>query len=131
MKKGDLQGGAAEGPQNPLQLWSALQLVVLFQVVMMLVNAVRDRFGAAGLLTSAAVLGLTDVDALTISMVKSAQTGSAVEIAAKAVGIGMLANTMFKCGVAAVLGTGGFRAWTVAGLLALAAASGLSLWLVG
>ena len=129
--KGDMEGGSSEAPQNPLQLLSALQLVVVFQAVMMLVNAVRDRFGAAGLLTSAAVLGLTDVDALTISMVKSVQTGSAVETAAQAVGIGMLANTMFKCGVAAVLGKGRFRVWTVAGLVALAAASGVSLWLVG
>jgi uncharacterized membrane protein (DUF4010 family) len=128
--KGDLAGGDSEPPKNPLQLLSALQLVVLFQVVMMLVNAVRDRFGAAGLLTSAAVFGLTDVDALTISMVKSAQSGSAVALAAKAIGVGMLANTLFKCAVAAALGKGSFRLWTVAGLLALGVASAASLWLV-
>ena len=122
--------GDSEPLKNPLQLLSALQLAVLFQVVMMLVNAVRDRFGAAGLLTSAAVLGLTDVDALTISMVKSAQSSSAVATAAKAIGIGMLANTLFKCAVAAALGIGRFRLWTVAGLLALGVASAASLWLV-
>ena len=128
--KGNLAGGDSEPPKNPLQLLSALQLVVLFQIVMMLVNAVRDRFGAAGLITSAAVLGLTDVDALTISMVKSSQSGSTMATAAKAIGIGMLANTLFKCAVAAALGKGGFRLWTVAGLLALAVASAASLWLV-
>lgn len=130
MTRGNLSGDAAEPPRNPLQLLSALQMVVLFQVVMMLVNAVRDRFGATGLLTSAAVLGLTDVDALTISMVKSARTGSAIEVAAKAIGIGMLANTVFKCAVAAALGKGRFRLWTVAGLAALAAVSGAVLWLI-
>jgi uncharacterized membrane protein (DUF4010 family) len=129
--KGELAGGSMEPPKNPLQLVAALQLVVLFQVVMMLVFAVRDRFGSAGLLTSAAVLGLTDVDALTISMVKSAQTGSAVETAAMAIGIGMLANTGFKCAVAAVLGVGRFRVWCVAGLLMLAGVSGAALWVAG
>ncbi|MEP7363726.1 MAG: DUF4010 domain-containing protein [Acidobacteriota bacterium] len=129
--KGDLSGSASTPPGNPLQLLSALQMAGLFQVVMMMVDAVREHFGAAGLLTSAAVLGLTDVDALTISMVKSAQTGSAVATAAKAIAIGMVANTLFKGAVAVVLGKGSFRVWTVVGLLVLAVVSGAALWVVG
>jgi uncharacterized membrane protein (DUF4010 family) len=71
---------------NPLQLSAALQMGALFQGVILAVNAARGRFGAAGLLVSAAVLGLTDMDALTLSMVKAVQGGEEVPLAAKAIG---------------------------------------------
>ena len=56
---------------NPLQLVPALQMAVTFQVVLFAVEWVHRQFGAGGLVASGAVLGLTDVDALTISMAKS------------------------------------------------------------
>jgi uncharacterized membrane protein (DUF4010 family) len=62
---------APEGsPHNPLQLAAALQMAVLFQAVLMVVHGARELWGTSGVFTSAAVLGLTDVDALTISMAR-------------------------------------------------------------
>ena len=49
-------------PSNPLQLMSALQMAVMFQVVLFAVHAVRSHWGESGLLWSGAVLGLTDVE---------------------------------------------------------------------
>lgn len=51
-----------------MQLTGALQMAVLFQVVLMAVYLARETWGESGGLTSAAILGLTDVDALTLSM---------------------------------------------------------------
>ena len=74
---------------NPLQVGPALQMAVTFQVVLLGVSVIRGLFGTAGLLASGAALGLTDVDALTISMAKSAAAGIAPRIAAAlAIGIG-------------------------------------------
>lgn len=48
---------------NPLQLMGTLQMAVLFQIVLMAVFLARETWGESGVFTSAAILGLTDVDA--------------------------------------------------------------------
>lgn len=120
---------AAES-KNPLQLRAALEMAALFQVVLVLVHIVRERFGATGLLVSGFVLGLTDVDALTVSMAKTAASGAPLADAAAAVVLGAISNTLLKLGVAAAIGAGAFRWRVAAALLAMAAAAGASLVLL-
>jgi len=96
-------------PQNPLAVGAALQMAVLFQTVLFALTAVRDWFGNAGLLVSGAILGLTDVDALSISMSKEAGQSGQTETAALAVAIGCVANTVFKLAIALVVGKLQFR----------------------
>jgi uncharacterized membrane protein (DUF4010 family) len=110
------------GDANPLEFWSALQMAVLFQVVLLIVGYVDQAFGRAGLLVSGAVLGLTDLDALTVSMARAAAGGVAVPTAAQAVAIGIISNTALKAALAAFIGDGRFRMLTLAGLLAIGAA---------
>jgi uncharacterized membrane protein (DUF4010 family) len=69
-------------------------------------------------LTSAAVLGLTDVDALTVSMARGVAETAPLETAALAIAIGVLANTVLKLGVALFFGCTRFRT-IVGGTLAL------------
>lgn len=117
-------------PGNPLQLKNALQMAALFQVVLFGVHAVRQLWGGAGLLASGAVLGLTDVDALTISMARTAEDPTALLVAAQAIAIGVLSNTLFKMAIAAIVGRGGVRTIAAGGLLLGAVASSASLWLL-
>jgi uncharacterized membrane protein (DUF4010 family) len=100
---------AAAMPSNPLQFGPALQMAATFQIVLFAVELMRQRFGNAGVLVSGAVLGLTDVDALTISMTKSASDGTAVAVAAQAIALGILANCVMKTALAVALGTPRFR----------------------
>jgi uncharacterized membrane protein (DUF4010 family) len=116
-----------EKTSNPLQFRSALQMAALFQIVLFLVTAVRQRWGQPGLLLSGAVLGFTDVDALVISMAKAAGGADQVRSAAIAAASGILANNILKLGLAAFLGHGRFRSLAVAGLGLLAIATGLSI----
>jgi uncharacterized membrane protein (DUF4010 family) len=94
-----MKSGPPQTPhgQNPLEFWSALKMAALFQVVLIALAFIRGTFGTTGLYGSAAVLGLTDVDALTLSMAKSATSGTLVEIVATAISIGILANTLVSC----------------------------------
>ncbi len=55
---------------NPLQLLEALRMAALFQLVLMAVHLANQTWGDTGVLTTAALLGLTDVDALTMSMAR-------------------------------------------------------------
>jgi len=98
-----------EPPRNPLQLTAALQMAALFQVVLMAVYLVRERWGASGVFTSAAVLGLTDVDALTLSMAKDVAHTLSPQIAAAAIGVGVLSNTAMKIALALFFGSPRFR----------------------
>jgi hypothetical protein len=59
------------------------------------------------------VLGLTDVDALTMAMTKGVSTGTALEPAAQAIAIGILTNTLLKAVMAAAVGARPFG-WRVA-----------------
>jgi uncharacterized membrane protein (DUF4010 family) len=109
--------------QNPLQFGAALQMAVLFQVVLFMVEAVRATWGDVGLVVSGAILGLADVDALMISMTQTAATGGGVAAPAMAIAVGVLSNTVFKFVLAMSLGRAPFRRTAGAGLAALAAGS--------
>jgi uncharacterized membrane protein (DUF4010 family) len=116
--------------KNPLELRAALEMAALFQVVMVIVHLVRERFGAGGLLVSGFVVGLADVDAITVSMAKTAASGAPVPEAAAAVVLGAIANTLLKLGIAATVGAAAFRWRVVVALLAMAVAAGASLLLL-
>jgi uncharacterized membrane protein (DUF4010 family) len=117
---------AIDPPRNPLQLWSAIQMTAVFQIVLLTVALVHRVWGDAGLIASGAVLGLTDLDALTISMAR-APAHIPTEIAARAIVVGILANTALKLAVAIVFGVAGFRRLTGPALVAIAVAIGGSL----
>jgi uncharacterized membrane protein (DUF4010 family) len=109
-------------PSNPLQIGPALQMAAIFQVVLFAVRAAGRVFGDSGLLVSGAVLGLTDVDALTISMTTTPIPRSAPAVAAEAIAIGILSNCVLKLVVAVGLGTPRFGRVTGTVLAAMAAA---------
>lgn len=124
--------GASDAPQentaNPLALGTSLQMAVAFQAVLFLVAWVQSTVGSPGVLVSAALLGLTDMDALTLSMSQLAADLSQTHTAALAIGIGVLANTILKALVAISLGEARFRLRTAAALACMAIGSATALW---
>jgi uncharacterized membrane protein (DUF4010 family) len=94
---------------NPLQLWPALQLAALFQLVLFAVFLMHRYYGDVGMVASGAVLGLTDADALTLSMARSVSQGVAPHVAARGIAAGILSNSVVKAGIALALGGPAFR----------------------
>lgn len=121
----------APAPSNPLQFASALQMAALFQVVLFAVHVVRYIWGQAGVLVSGAVLGFTDVDALVISMARSAPGEVPVSLAAQAIAIGVLSNTVLKLALALAIGRNRFRRLGAAGLTAMAIVSAIAITVLG
>jgi uncharacterized membrane protein (DUF4010 family) len=115
--------------QNPLGLTSSLQMAVAFQLVLFALAWIQQHAGDTGLLASATVLGLTDMDALTLSMTRYAASPDAVPMAAVAVGVGVLSNTALKCGLVLAIGEPRYRRHAAGGLamLAVGSAAGLAL----
>jgi uncharacterized membrane protein (DUF4010 family) len=118
-------------PKNPLQFGPAVQMALTFQLVLFGVAAARTSAGDVGLLVSAAILGVTDVDALTISMVKSAQAGVPEAVAAQAITVGILVNSLFKMALALVVGSRDFRRSVGPALAAMVVAIAVSLRIFG
>lgn len=119
-------GGALAG-QNPLALATSLQMALAFQVVLFAIAWVQTTVGSTGVLLSATLLGLTDVDALTVSMTRYGADASHVRVAAAAIGIGVLSNTLLKMVLVVSIGGPRFRLRAAVGLLALAAATAVGL----
>ena len=88
-----------------------------------------SRFGSTGLILSAVLLGVTDVDALTYSMAKQASGTTGAVLAAQGLAAGILSNTVFKLALAVIVGRGAFRRLAGAGIAALAVA-GLAMLLL-
>jgi uncharacterized membrane protein (DUF4010 family) len=113
--------------KNPLRLDSAIKMTVGFQLVLFAIAFVQQRFGEAGIITTAGLVGLTDVDALTLSMAKLGQQAGFLEIAARAVAVGLIANTALKLVLAVALGERTFRRSAGLGLALLTVASAAGL----
>jgi uncharacterized membrane protein (DUF4010 family) len=96
------------GPEDPpTDLRGAIAFGVLYAVVLFLTAAMRDYLGTGGLYAIAAVAGLPDINAITLSTARLAAAGSVdTGTAWRAILLAALANLVFKGGVVAVLGAG-------------------------
>lgn len=123
-----------DGPQsapselkNPLQFRAAIEMAALFQVVLYGVHFARSWLGEGGVLAGGFLLGLTDVDALTLAMTRSVATGTSIDLACRAILTGVIANSLLKAGIAVVIGERRFAWQTAASLAAMAAVGALIL----
>jgi uncharacterized membrane protein (DUF4010 family) len=87
----------------------------------------QQHAGQAGIIASATVLGLTDMDALTLSMTRFAADPAQVRTAAAAVGVGVLSNTALKATLVLTIGGPRYRVRAAAGLAVLAVGSAVGL----
>jgi uncharacterized membrane protein (DUF4010 family) len=99
--------------RNPTQLQTALGFAAIYAVVLLLAAWANDVLGSRGVLALAAVSGLTDVDAITLSSLRLLDNGALSQMSAlTAVGIAVASNLVFKAGIAAAAGGSPLR-WPV------------------
>ncbi|MGM0593796.1 MAG: MgtC/SapB family protein [Pseudomonadota bacterium] len=110
--------------QNPFELLPALKFGLLLVAVLLLANLFQEWFGDAGLYAVAAVSGITDVDAITLSISRMARGALNDEVAVLAIVIAASVNTLVK-GLLVTFICGHAMAWKVMGTFLLAIAAGL------
>ena len=115
-----------ETRESPLRVTSALQMAALFLVVLLVTAFVKSRWGSGALVATSAIVGLTDVDALTLSLARTSAGGD-VQGTTVALVVGILSNTLLKLVVAGTVGRGWFRIMTAGALGAVAVVMGLML----
>jgi len=130
-KSATAPGDSPLEPGNPSELKPAILFGALYAFVLFIVAAGQDLLGDAGLFAAAAVSGLTDVDAITLSTSRLVATDRLdPAVGWRLVLIAILSNLVFKLAIAASLGSPAFaRRLGGLGLLAIAAGAALlSLW---
>lgn len=115
---------------NPLELKPALIFAFLLGTIMLLSRGLRDHFGDAGTYLLAAASGIADVDAITLSLADMTGADLDISVAAPALLIAALTNTLVKAGLAAAIGgyALGVRTGLAAGAIVLAGLG--SYWLL-
>lgn len=99
------RGNAEEVPlKNPFSLSEAAKFALFFALILLVVKLVEGRFPDQGLYVVAALAGLTDVDAITLSLAQYAGHGGDETVAVRAIFLASFSNTLVKCGMAAFLG---------------------------
>jgi uncharacterized membrane protein (DUF4010 family) len=95
---------------NPFELGQAIRFGLIFGVITFAAKAAQVYLGDAGLYLAGAIAGLTDVDAIALSMAQLALSDPmSVEPASRTIVIAVAANTIFKTGMVAFLGAAGLR----------------------
>ena len=96
---------AGPEPKDPSNLAAAVIFGGLYALVLLAVAAAKQHFGDSGLYLVAALSGLTDMDAITLSTAQLITADRlSVETGWRMMMIGALSNIVFKGGVVACLG---------------------------
>lgn len=97
--------GVVTAGTNPFELGEAIKFGLLFGVVTLVAKAAEVYLGETGLYIAGALAGLTDVDAISLSMANLAATEpESLNVAARTIVIAVVANTLTKTGMAVFLG---------------------------
>lgn len=92
--------------EPPSEMTAAVVFGLLYAVVLVAVAFAEDRLGQRGLFAVAALSGLTDLDAITLSTANLMQDGRLeLEAGWRMILVGALSNIVFKGGVAVALGS--------------------------
>lgn len=127
------QAGTDLALSNPLNLGPAVKFALVYAVITFAVKAAGE-YGLLerGLLPLAFVSGLTDVDAIALSLA-GGEDGQGLDpgLLVRAIVLAAVANTLLKAGMAAAIGSRAFRWQVLLALVPTAAAGVAALWLPG
>ena len=91
--------------KNPAEISAALTFGLLYAAILLASAWLTDRVGQQGIYPLAAVSGLTDLDAITLSTLHMAKLGSVDgQTVAFVIAIALCANMLFKGGLAWIIG---------------------------
>ena len=102
---------------NPLSLSIAIKFALLYAVVVFLVTLTKQWGADKGLYPVAFLSGLTDMDAIALSMTDMVKAQSLnIDLASRGILIGAVANTVFKAGFALYAGDRKLRTVILVGM---------------
>ncbi len=117
--------------KNPLELRSALILGGLLVIILLLTEWLQQEMGSTGVYLLAAISGITDVDAISLSLSRMSLGDSlTLTVAATGILIAVTVNNLFKAGLAMVIGKPALGIRVGLAMLLSLIIGALSLWLM-
>ncbi len=117
--------------ENPCELRFALIFAAMYAVVLFFLAAGRYYLGESGIYAVSAISGLTDMDAIAISVARlRGQEDLAQQTAVRAIIIAGMANMVFKTGLVAAIGNRALLKRTALGFGILLLAGGVAVAVV-
>ena len=95
---------AAPPLQNPFELAPALRFAALLVLILFVVEGARRWLGDVGVYLVALISGLADVDAITLSLARSAHSELNEQIAVQGIFLAVLSNSLVKGLLIALIG---------------------------
>ncbi len=127
-------GGSEKGDEvplnNPFNIMPAVKFGLLYAAIVFAAQLMEAAAGDGGLYVMSVVTGLSDVDAITLTMSQIARDDpSKAELATVSITLATFSNTVMKAGMALFLGAPRFRRLTLTGfgITLLAGAAALAL----
>jgi uncharacterized membrane protein (DUF4010 family) len=117
--------------RNPFELRPALGFGILYAGVLFISKAAQTYLGNSGLYASSLLAGTTDVDAITLSIVRLQQDGLLAATAATAITLAAMTNTIVKVLLAGWFGGQALMKYVAPGMIAILATGSLILIVFG
>ena len=105
--------------KNPLNLSEALRFGAIYVGILLLVGFAEENFGDEGIYVVSGISGLTDVDAITISLANLSMEEFKLSTASLGIVIAAIANTLVKYGLCLLFGSNELRKYSSYGFLSI------------
>jgi uncharacterized membrane protein (DUF4010 family) len=103
--------------RNPVELGTALGFGAMLSLILVLVRAFEVWFGNAGIYALSAISGITDVDAVSLSLAQSTRANLPLSVGATGILIAAMVNTLVKATLATAIGGWKLAKWCASILL--------------
>lgn len=114
--------------KNPFGFWAVVGFAIFLGLISLGGRLAAEYLGPGALIGGALVLGLADVDAITVSMAQLARTGGVAQVATLAILAAVLTNTIAKIALVAVFGSRRFALITAAAAAFILVVAALAHW---
>jgi uncharacterized membrane protein (DUF4010 family) len=130
MRQGAAKASMDVPLKNPFSLTKAATFSLIFAIVLLAVKIAETRFSSQGLFLVSIISGLTDVDAITLSLANFAKSSGDQNTAIFAIVLASMANTFTKCMLVFALSSRALNRRVLPASLAIVLSGALALLIV-
>jgi uncharacterized membrane protein (DUF4010 family) len=98
--------------RNPIELGSALGFAAFLAILFILIRVVESWFGDAGIYLLSALSGISDVDAVSLSLAQATKGSLGLSVGATGILIAAMVNTVVKASLATLIGGWQLARWS-------------------
>lgn len=113
---------------NPLAFWPVIGFALFLGLVIVASRLISDQLGSNWIIGSAAVVGLVDVDAISVSLARMTPQSLGEREAITAILVAVMTDTVSKIAIGAAIGRGRFAMNITLMALGCLAAGAVALW---